>query len=147
MRLNDVSMLLVVMLLFFCSVGAQDKTEREIEIHKNVRLVILAIPQKLPEEFKDRYQQFLPLFEEALKENTSEQALESALTFRVIPDIKEIGSAKTNRVIARITGYRKNSNKEFIGDLLLHSYATGKTVSKEEIGTFLKRSILAPLGA
>jgi hypothetical protein len=146
MRLNDAFMLLVVMLLFFCNIGAQEKTEREIDIHKNVRLIIVAIPQEMPEELKDRYQKFLPLFEEALTENTSEQALENALTFRVVPAIKEIGSAKTKRAIARLTAYRKDSKKEFFSDLLIHSYATGKTVNKEEIGQFIKWYILNPLG-
>jgi hypothetical protein len=146
MKRKNVSVLLAAILLCFCSVGAQEKMEREIDIHKNVRLIIMAVPQELPDEFKAKYQRFLPLFEEALRENTSEQALESALTVRIVPGIKEIGFAKTKRVIARITAYRKDSKMEFISIILLHSYETGTAVSKEEIGQFLKRQILNPLG-
>jgi hypothetical protein len=142
MRLNSTPVLIAVMLMLSCSVGAQEKTEQEIEIHKNVRLIIMAIPQEVPEELKDRYQGFLPLFEEALKENTSDQALENALTVRIVPGIKEIGAAKTKRVIVYVTIYRKNSNKEFIASFLLHNYATGENVSEKEIGQFLKKILI-----
>lgn len=146
MRLSDVPIFLALMLLFSCYVGAQEKTEREIDIHKNVRLVLMSIPQEMPEELKDRYRHFLPLFEEALKENTSDQASESALTIRLVPGTKEVGSRKTKRVIAHITAYRKDSRREFIGSFLLYSYSTGETVNKEEIKQFLKQQILTPLG-
>jgi len=133
------ALVLVGLVLLVVSIKAQDKVEREIDIHNNVRLIQMAVPQDMPEELKSRYQAFLPIFVETLKEKTSEQFSENALTFRVVPGIKEIGSAK-------ITAYRKNTKSEYIGSLLLHSYATGENVSKEEIGQFLAKQILDPLG-
>jgi hypothetical protein len=146
MRQCNASIFLALLVLLPSSAITQDKAEREIDIHKNVRLIEMAIPQDTPEEFKIRYRHFLPLFEEALKENTSDQALENALTFSVAPGIKEIGSAKTKRAIARIIAYRKKSLSQYVGDLLLYSYATDETVGKQEIGQFLTRQILSPLG-
>jgi hypothetical protein len=140
------ALVLVGFVLLIVSLKAQDKVEREIDIHNNVRLIEMAIPQDMPEELRNRYQAFLPIFVETLKEKTSEQSPENALTFRVVPGIKEIGSAKIKRVVAKITAYRKNTKSEYIGSLLLHSYATGENVSKQEIGQFLARQILGPLG-
>jgi hypothetical protein len=146
MRLHDAAIFLALVLLFSCSVGAQEKAEREIEIHTNVRLILMAIPPEMPKELRARYQQFLPLFEEALKESTSDRGLESALTIRLVPDMKEIGSAKTKRAIARVTAYRKDSKREFIGNFLLYNYSTGETVNKKDIEQFLKKQILNPMG-
>jgi hypothetical protein len=146
MRSNNASMLLALVLLAG-SLGAQDGSEKEISIHNNVRLIEMAVPQDMPEELRNKYQVFLPLFVEALKENTSDQAFEDALTIRIVAGVKEIGSAKTKRVFAKITAYRKNSRSEYVGNLLLHSYATGEAVNKEEIGQFLGKQILTPLGA
>jgi hypothetical protein len=146
MKLNNAPLILVLMLLLSGIGATQEKAEREIDLHKNVRLIEMPMPQEMPEELRNRYQRFLPLFEEVLKENTSDRVLESALTIRIVPGIKKIGSSKTKRVIARVTAYRKDSKKEFIGNFLLYSYATGETVSKQEIGQFLKKQILGPLG-
>jgi hypothetical protein len=145
MKFNSVLIYLSLMLLGG-SVRAQEKAENEIDIHKNVRLIEMAVPQDMPEELRSKYQAFLPLFVETLKEYTSEQPPESAITIRIVPGIKEVGSAKTKRVFARITAYRKNARSEYVGDLLLHSYSTDKAVSKEEIGQFLTKQILSPLG-
>jgi hypothetical protein len=146
MKLNDAPIFLALMLLLSCTIGAQDKTAREVEVHTNVRLIEMAVPQEIPADLKAKYQQFLPLFEQALKESTSDQSSDNALTFRVVPGVKEVGSAKTKRAVARITAYRKSSKREFIGSLLLHSYATGDMVNKQEIDQFLRRQILAPMG-
>jgi hypothetical protein len=125
---------------------AQQGTSVETEIHKNVKLIQMALPQDMPQEFREKYQAFLPLFEAALKENTFEQTPDKAITFRIVPGIKEVGAAKTKRVFAKITAYRTRAKAEFVGNLLLHSYATGGTVSKEEIKSFLVKQILGPLG-
>lgn len=140
------ALVLVGFILLVGSVKAQDKVDREIEIHSNVRLIQLAIPHDMPDELRSRYLAFLPVFVDALKENTSEQTPENALTIRVVPGIKEIGSAKIKRVAVKITAYLKNTKREYIGSILLHSYATGENVSKEEIGQFLSKQILDPLG-
>jgi hypothetical protein len=145
MRLNNASIVLALMLLVG-SLGAQEKVESEVDIHKNVILIEMAVPQSIPEDLRNKYQAFLPLFVEALKESTSDQASENALTIRIVPGVKEIGSAKTKRVFAKITAYRRNSRSEYVGSLLLHSYATGGAVNKEEIGEFLAKQILSPLG-
>jgi hypothetical protein len=134
------------LLLLAAGLAAQQNSAHEIEIHKNVKLIEMAIPQDMPKEFTAKYQAFLPLFEEALKEKTSEQTADKALTFRIVPGVREIGSSKTKRVFARITAYRTRAKTEFVGNLLLHSYATGETVSKDEIGSFLAKQILNPLG-
>jgi len=143
-RAYNASIFLILMLLAG-SLAAQEGSE--ITVHKNVRLIEMAIPENIPKELADKYRAFLPVFEKTLIENTSEQTSENAITFRVVPGIKEIGSAKTKRVYARITAYRKNSKNEYVGSLLLHNYATGKLVSKEEIAQFLAQQILKPLGA
>jgi hypothetical protein len=129
-----------------CSLQAQEGTESSIEIHNNVKLIEMPVPSNIPDELRSKYQAFLPLLVEALKEKTSEQAPENAITFRIVPGVKEVGSAKTKRVFAQITAYRRNTRSEYIGSLLLHSYATGGNVNKEEIGEFLSKQILSPLG-
>ena len=146
MRFGHIPIFLVFTVFLVCGLGAQDKAGREINVHKNVLLIEAEVPQELTQEFKNKYQKFLPVFEEVLKESTSEQSSDGALIVRVVPGIKEIGAAKTKRVIARISAYRRNSKREFVGSLILHSYATGDTVSKEEIEQFLKKQILSPLG-
>jgi hypothetical protein len=146
MRQHHALIFWALMLLFCGSLGAQEKVGSEVDIHKNVKLIEMGTPQNMAEELKSKYEKFLPLFVETLKENTSEQPSESALTFRIVPAVKEIGSAKTKRVFAKITAYRKNARSEYVGSLLLHSYATGEPVSKEEIGQFLTKQILGPLG-
>jgi hypothetical protein len=133
-------------LLLAAAVGAQQNAATEVQIHENVKLIEMAIPQDIPQEFREKYKSFLPLFEEALKENTSGQTADKAITFRIVPGIKEVGSTKTKRVIAKITAYRTRAKTEYVGNLLLHSYVTGGTVSKEEIGSFLAKQILSPLG-
>jgi hypothetical protein len=146
MRFQCALQVLALVLMFSGMSGAQEKTEREINMHNNVRLLLMAVPLDMPKELKDRYESFLPLFEEVLKENTSDREPDRAITIRLFPGVKEIGSAKTKRAIAKITAYRKDSKKEFIGNFLIYSYATGRTVNKEEIGQFLKQQILSPLG-
>jgi hypothetical protein len=146
MKIRYDSMFLGIVLLFPCTALAQDTSEREIYPNKNVRLVLLAVPPDLPKELKDRYESFLPLFEEVLKENTTDREPESALFFRLVPAVKLVGSAKTKRAIVIVTAYKRNSRSEYVANLLLHSYATGKNVNKDEIAQFLKQQILSPLG-
>jgi hypothetical protein len=123
------------------SVWAQD---REVEIHKNVRLVITAASSDIPAGIAGQYQVFLPLLESVIKENVPDQSDECALTFRVIPIIKEIGAAKTKRAAARITAFRRNSKQEFFGNLILYSYVNSGPVNKEETQDFLMKQILQP---
>jgi hypothetical protein len=141
------ALVLVGFILLVVNLQAQDKVESVIDTHNNVRLIEMAVPQDMHEELRSRYQVFLPMFIETLKEETSEQPPENALTIRIVPGIKEIGSAKIKRVVAKIIAYRRNTKSEYIGNILLHSYATGENVSKEEIGQFLVKQILTPLEA
>jgi hypothetical protein len=53
---------------------------------------------------------------------------------------------KTKRAFVTVTAYRKNNRNEYVGSLLLHSYITGGNVNKDEIGQFLSKQILGPLG-
>ena len=82
---------------------------------------------------------------QALKEKTSERTATSALTIEVRPGIREVGAARTKQPAARITAFKKDSKSEYVANFLLHSYATGDTVNKEEIERFLTLQILNPL--
>ncbi len=125
-------------------IEAQDKPGHEIEIHKNVKLIEMTAPASFPGELNGSYQSFLPLFEETLRENTTEQPPECALTVRVAPGTKEVGSAKVARALARVSAFRKNSRNEFTGTLLLYSYANNGPLTKEETTRFLKLTVLEP---
>ena len=147
MRRIRIAILFLLLILPLWSVKAQEKAEHEIDIHNNVRLLEMPVPQDMPEEFKAKYEFFLQQLKVALKEQTSERSATSALIIQVRPGIKAIGLNKTKRPMASITAYKKDSKNEFCGDLLLHSYVTGETVNKEEIERFLIRQILDPLGS
>lgn len=131
-------------LLVSWGVEAQQKANREIEVHKNVRLIMNAIPPDTPEEVVNHYNNFLPLLEEVVKENTKDESAECALTIRVTVGHREIGSAKVMRATARITGFRRGSSREYLGDFILHSYINDGPVNKEETTQFLLRQILEP---
>ena len=128
-----------------CNLTSQQKVIRETTIHKNVKLIEMAMLQDMPEELKAKYKDFVPLFEEVLAANTTDQAPENEITFRITADLKEIGAAKTKRVIVRIAAFRRNSTLEYVGNLLLHSYATGENVNRQEIEQCLIKQILSPL--
>ena len=123
---------------------AQGTANREIELHKNVRLVILQPLTNLPEKSEAEFQRFLPLLQEALTVLTSDEDSECALTFRVAAGIKEVGSAKVKRVFARVSAYRRHSDQEYMARIYLHSYATNGPVNKKEITEFVKEQVLGP---
>jgi len=131
-------------LLFSWSVWAQEKVDREVEIHKNIKLIVLAAAPEIPEDILKQYHGFLPVLEEALKEATVDQSDECALTLRVAAGVKEIGSAKTKRPMARVTAFRRNSRQEYLGTFILYSYIAAGPVNKEETAQFLKKQILEP---
>jgi uncharacterized membrane protein len=133
----------ITLTIFFASwsVWAQD---REVEIHKNVKLVVTSATPDIPAGIAGQYQVFLQLLESVLKETVSDQTDECALTFKVMPVIKEIGAAKTKRAAARITAYRRNSRQEYFGNLILYSYVNSGPVNKEETQEFLQKQILQP---
>ncbi len=131
-------------LLFSWSVWAQEKVDREVEIHKNIKLIEMAAAPETPEDILKQYQGFLPIFEEALKGSTTDQSDECTLTLRVTAGIKEIGSAKTKRPMARVSAFRRNSKQEYLGTFILYSYITAGPVNKEETAQFLKKQILEP---
>jgi hypothetical protein len=126
------------------SVWAQEKIEREVDVHKNIKLIMMAAPPDLPGDVVKQYNNFLPILEEALKENTVDQSDDCALIVRVVAGMKEIGSAKTQRPTARITAYRRNSKQEYLGTFILYSYMTSGPVNKEETVQFLTKQILEP---
>lgn len=123
---------------------AQEKPNQEIQIRKNVKLILMSIPANTPEDIVSQYRSFLLILEEALKENTKDEADECALTLQVSVGIKEIGSGKVKRAQARITAFRRNSKQEYLGSFILYSYITGGPVNKDETVQFLKRQILEP---
>jgi hypothetical protein len=84
MRFNKGFIGTTLLLLFFCSLAAQEKSAREIDIHKNVKLIEMAIPGNMPEDLQLKYKSFLPVFIETLEAATSEQSSENALTFRIV---------------------------------------------------------------
>ena len=136
--------LILALLLFSWSALAQDKIEREVMIHKNVKLVILAPAQEIPEDITSQFKSFQPIFEEVLKQNTADQADECSLTLRLSIGIKEIGAGKSKRPQASVSAFRRNSKQEYLGKLILYSYATSGLVNKEETEQFLKKQILDP---
>ncbi len=138
------AVLALLMLLPLCGLKAQQKGEGT-DIHSNVRLVEMPIPQDMPEEFKAKYQMFVQQLKDAIKEKTSERTPADAFVFQVRPGIREMGANKTQRPTASVIAYRKDSKSEFRGDILLHNFATGGNIGKEDIDRFLAKQILFPL--
>ena len=136
--------MVLAFVLLPCTLWAQDKVVREVEIHRNVKLVQLGVDPQVPDEMVKQYQSFLPILEDSLKESTTDQSDECSLTVRVTAGIKEIGSAKTKRPLARISAFRRNSRQEYQGNFLLYSYTTASPVNKEETIVWLKKQILDP---
>ncbi len=136
---------MVLALLFLSwSVWAQETIDREAEIHKNVKLVILAPAPDIPGDIAAQYKSFIPVFQEALSESIGDQTDECGLTIRLAIGVKEIGAAKVKRPMARVTAFRRNSRQEYVATFILYSYATQGLVSKEETQQFLKKQILDP---
>jgi hypothetical protein len=135
---------MAAVLLFSWTIWAQDKIDRELEIHKNIKLVMLTAASDLPEDVVKQYQVFLPILESSLKEITSDQPDDCSLTLKVGAAVKEVGAAKTKRPQAKITAFRRNSKQEYQGAFLLYSYISSGPVTKEETNTFLKKQILEP---
>ncbi len=145
MRFRNVSVFIAfAFLLFSCSSWAQDEVIREAAIHENVKLTALAPAKDIPEDIATQFRNFLPIFEDALKESTTDQSDECALNIRVIIAVKEVGAAKVKRAQARITAYRRNSKQEYVGNFILYSYLTSGPVNKEETKQFLQKQILEP---
>jgi hypothetical protein len=126
------------------NVRAQDS--REIEIRKNVKLVEMALPTDIPSDIAGQYRSFLPILEQSLKDATTDQSDECAITFRVSAGIKEVGAAKVKRPLANVTAFRRNSKQEYLGSFILYSYINAGPVNKEETSQFLKKQILEPAG-
>ncbi len=131
-------------LLFSWTIWAQDKIDKEVEIHKNIKLVVLAAASDIPEDLAKQYQSFLPVLEASLKEITVDQPDDCSLTLRVGAAVKEVGSAKTKRPQAKVTAFRRNSKQEYQGAFILYSYINSGPVNKEETNQFLKKQILEP---
>jgi hypothetical protein len=130
--------------LFFSSVWAQEKSEREIEVHKNLKLIVLAATPEVPADIASQFKDFLPILEAALKESTTDQSDECSMTLRVSPGVREVGAAKVKRATAHITAFRRNSKQEYVGNMILYSYINSGPLNKDETGQFLKKQILEP---
>jgi hypothetical protein len=137
-------LLSLVVLLIPGAVWSQEKIEREAAIHNNVKLIIIAPDDDLPEGIQKQYHAFLPTFEQALKENITAQPDSCQLTLRILPGLKEIGALKVRRPFVRVTAFRRNSRQEYVATLLLYSYTSSGPVNKEETTIFLKKQILEP---
>jgi hypothetical protein len=127
------------------NVWAQGKTDREAMIHKNVKLVELAVGADIPADLANQYQKLLPMFRKVLMQNTKDQPEGKRMLVRVAAGVKEIGSAKTKRALAKVTSSCRNSTREYVGSLILHSYLTNGPVNEEEMEQFLRKQILEPL--
>jgi hypothetical protein len=138
--------MLIALAFLFCSwsVWAQENNAREVEIHKNIKLVVVAPTAEIPQDMAAQYKSFLPIFEQALRESTVDQSDECALTLRVTSTFKEVGAAKVKRPYAHVTAFRRNSRQEYVGSFNLYSYINSGPVNKEETGQFLKKQILEP---
>jgi hypothetical protein len=141
---KTLSSVVLALLLFSWAVWAQEKAEREVEIHKNVKLVQLSNASNLPEDLVKQYSAFLPLLEDALRSSTTDQPDECSLTLRVSAGMREVGSAKTKRPLARVTAFRRNSKQEYEASIILYSYETAGPLNKDEIIQRLKKQVLEP---
>lgn len=145
MQFPKIRMLVALAFLFFsCGVWAQEKIEREAVIHDNVKLIALAPAQDIPEEIQKQYHAFLPTFEQVLKESTTAESEACSLTLRVVSGFKEVGAAKTQRPLVRVTAFRRNAKQEYVATFLLYNYVTAGPVNKEDTTQFLKKQILEP---
>ena len=131
-------------LLFSWSVLAQEKPDRETEIHKNVKLIEMVVSPDVPTDLAQQYRDFLPILTDSLKESTTDQSDECSLTIRVNASFKEVGAAKTKRPLARITAFRRNSKQEYVGQFILYSYPNAGLVNKDETTQFIKKQVLDP---
>jgi hypothetical protein len=134
----------LALLFFSWNLSAQEKPDREVEIHKNVKLIELGVSPDIPEDLAKQYRGFLPILEASLKESTTDQPDECSLTLRVNAGFKEIGASKTKRPFARISAFRRNSKQEYVGQFILYSYANSGPVNKDETIQYLKKQILEP---
>lgn len=132
-----------VLLLPFM-VLAQNKIDREIDIHENVKLVVTVIPSDIPEDMAKQFSLFIPILEEVLKEITTDESAACALTIEATAGFKEVGSRKVKRPTAIISAFRRSSRQEFIGTFILHSYTNDGLVDNEETEQFLNKQILEP---
>jgi hypothetical protein len=145
MQFPRIRIVMAITFLFFCWNGqTQEKIDREVAIHKNIKLIVIAPTSDIPEDMAMQYRDFLPILEAGLKESTSDQSEECSLTVRVSSGIKEIGAAKVKRPLARISAFRRNSKQEYLGSLILYSYISAGPLNKEETMQFLKKQILDP---
>ena len=127
------------------SPASLEKSGTEVEIHKNVYLFDTDAAPSFPAELTSMYRRFLPVFKEALEESTRDHTDENRLIMRVAPGMREVGPAKTQRAQVRVTSVIGDSNKEYITDFSLYSYATNDLVNGYEIAQFLRKQILEPL--
>lgn len=136
--------LILGFLLISWSVWAQENTGREVQIHKNVKMIEMPAAADIPEEIAAQHRAFGPVLEQALKKATDDETDDCALTLRVTLGFKEIGSAKVKRPIARVVAFRRGAKQEFVGTFVLYSYANSGIVNAEETEQFLKKQILEP---
>jgi hypothetical protein len=142
MRFPNIRLFLAfAFLLFSCTIWAQEKG-RDVEIRKNVKLVEMPPAAETPDDLVKNYKDLMPMLIQSLKESTTDQTDECALTVRVSAGFKVVGAAKIKRPTADITAFRKNAKSEYSGRLILYSYITSGPVSKEETSQFLKKQIL-----
>jgi hypothetical protein len=145
MKFPNIRIFVVFALFLFSSiVWAQDKNEREVVIHNNVKLMAISPESGIAESERKQYLQFLPLFEQVLKENTTDQSDECSLIIRIVAGVKEIGSKKTKYPFARVSAFRRNSKQEFVADFILYNFGSAGPVSKDDTIQFLTKQILEP---
>ena len=62
MRIPKIRLITVfAVLILSWSALAQNKTEREIKIHENVKLEIMVAPSDIPEDMKEQFRLFIPV--------------------------------------------------------------------------------------
>jgi hypothetical protein len=141
-RITIILAVILSLMFLATAAGGQERKGREIPIHKNVLLVVYEVPPDYPEALKAEYLHVHPLLEEILKVSTTDETPDCALTVRVTAETKKIGSAQTERAVARVVAFHKNAKREFVARLILHSFLTGELVNKEEVKEFLEHRIL-----
>ncbi|HSW38667.1 MAG TPA: hypothetical protein VLL97_04165, partial [Acidobacteriota bacterium] len=146
MKLHIIPLFAFLAGLGFCAQGlTQTVTERETEIHKNIRLIEVAVPKNIPADLVRQYRDFLPMFKETLKDVTRDQEYKDRLVIRVSAGIVEIGSSGVKYAQVRATSFCGNSKNEYVGNFLLHDFQTDGPVDREMTETFMRKQLLEPL--
>ena len=133
--------LILGLLLFSWSVWAQENTGREVQIHKNVKLIEMPAASDIPADIAAQHRSFRTRSSNRRSRNPpTTKRMNARSRIRLTLGVKEIGSAKVKRPTARVTAFRRGAKQEFVGTLILYSYVNSGMVNAEETEQFPKKA-------